>query len=111
MDLRLQLNAAPMDWEVLTSRKRVTDALSEWQVRPHKQHAHCDYMSLSDCSVDDRQIGSARFCSSVGAASVLESTPPHVRSRVALCHPFLWVFGAVRVLCLVTAGSGGPRDG
>ena len=47
VDLRLQLNAAPTDWEVLTSRKRVTDALSEWQVRPHKQHAHCGYMSLS----------------------------------------------------------------
>ena len=46
VDLRLQLNAAPTDWEVLTSRKRVTDALSEWQVQPHKQHAHCDYALL-----------------------------------------------------------------
>ena len=60
-------------------------------------------------SDDDRHLGSVWFSSSVGAASVLESTPPHVRSRVALCH--LGVVGAVRVLCLVTAGPGGPGDG
>jgi hypothetical protein len=33
VDLRLQLNMPPTDWEVYASRQRVTAALSEWQVR------------------------------------------------------------------------------
>jgi len=33
LDLRLQLSMEPVDWAVLANRRRVADALSEWQVR------------------------------------------------------------------------------
>ncbi len=56
VDLRLGQSCAPIDWEVYSSRRRVTDALSEWQGLVDPATGELYYMShISSASLWEKR--------------------------------------------------------